>query len=287
MASSTDLILSRLATIPDVSQQTAIFVRMDGPLAIVNIGDRSVSIPCSGFYPPLAGMIVQVERRNGRLLLTGPAVPLDPMGVMVSAGTPKALVNSGGVEYLLGLRAGYSPVVGDAVEINWSTAIIQGKVTVAAVPADTTANPPAAAGPLSPDPVFAEGSGSYQGRWWMNDVWASNNNDGAWFYGGRIQSALAGASMAKIEIYLPLMSQIGNVQIGVHSSGSQPGGPVAASMLTALGNRSGWVELPLAFANYLRDNAGGIFVQGGSGSNRWKGTQKDSLSGALRFQGTR
>jgi len=287
MASSTDLILSRLATIPDVSQQTAIFVRMEGPLAVVNIGDRSVSIASSGFYPPLAGMVVQLERRNGQLLLTGPAVPLDPMGVMVSAGTPKALVNSGGVEYLLGLRAGYSPVVGDAVEINWSTAIIQGKVTVAAVPVETLPNPPAAAGPLSTDPVLAEGSGSYQGRWWMNDVWASNNNDGAWFYGGRVQSALAGATMSKIEIYLPLMSQIGNVPIGVHSSATQPGGPVTSSMLTALGNRAGWVELPIAFADYLRDNAGGIFVQGGTGSNRWRGTQKDSLSGALRFQGTR
>ena len=287
MSSSTDLILARLATIPDVSQQTAIFVKMVGPLAVVNIGDRSVSVPCSGFYPPLAGMIVQVERRNGRLLLTGPAVPLDPMGVMVSAGTPKALVNSGGVEYLLGLRAGYSPVVGDVVEINWNTAIIQGKVTVAAVPLGTVANPPVTSSPLSTDPVLADGSGSYQGRWWMNDVWASNNNDGAWFYGGRIQSALVGASISKIEIYLPLMSRIGNVPIGVHSSGSQPGGPVAASMLTALGNRSGWVELPIGFANYLRDNAGGIFVQGGTGSNRWKGTQKDSLSGALRFQGTR
>jgi len=287
MASSTDLILARLATIPDVAQQTAIFVNMEGPLAVVNIGDRAVAIPCSGFYPPLTGMVVQLERRNGQLLLTGPAVPLDPMGVMVSAGTPKALVNSGGVEYLLGLRDTYSPVVGDKVEINWATAIIQGKVTVAAAPVNPTLNLPPAAGPLSTDPVFAEGSGSYQGRWWMNDVWASNNNDGAWFYGGRIQSALAGASISKVETYLPLMSQIGNVQIGVHSSGSQPGGPVSVSMLTSLGNRSGWVELPVAFANYLRDNAGGIFVAGGTGSNRWKGTQKDALSGALRFQGTR
>lgn len=288
MRSSTDLILSRLATIPDVGHLLATFVSMSGPLAVVNIGDRAVAIPCAGFYPPVAGMSVQVERRNGALVVTGPAVPLAPLGVISAGGSPLATVTVGGLDYTLGYRAGYTPVIGDTVEINWATGIIQGKITTATAVVAPVVNAPSGGGSLSTAPVLATNSGRYLTRWWGNDPWASDNNDGAWVYGSAVRNALRGSTPTRIEAYLPLLSQIGTCQIGVHSSGSLPAGPVTSSLLTALNPTSGWVRLPLSFATFLRDNTGGIFVTaGGSGYLQWKGTQRDRLSGALRFQGTR
>lgn len=288
MRSTTDLILARLSRMPDVARLTAEFVQMVGPLAKVNIGQGSVDIPCVGFTPPIPGMIVQVERRNGELVVIGPAVTLNPIGVISATGSPKCTVTIDGVDYILGYQAGYTPVVGDTVEINPATYIIQGKVTVANSPTTPTANPGGGHPPLPTAPVLAIGSGQYRSRWQSNDVRASDSVSGAWFYGGRAGAALTGSTPTSIEIYLPLRKSLGVCLVGVHTSPTQPGGYVTASSLTPLGSRSGWVALPVSFAFFLRDNpAGGIAVTSGNGDNQWAGTQTDALSGALRFRGSR
>lgn len=287
MASDTELILNRLAQMPDVGQKLGRFVRMDGALAVVNVGDRSVSLPCSGFYPPVEGMSVQLERRNGALIVTGPSAQLPPLGVIQAGGAPKCTVTAGGVDYVLGYRAGYTPVIGDNVEINWATAIIQGKITSV---------PLTVAPPLNPvtDPVMFENllvmaadSGSYIGRWWTSDVYNGDSNTGAWFYGERIRDALRGTAPTKVEIYLNPRQASGNPpQVGLHSAASKPGGNVSVSSQVALEPRSGWVQLPDGWAAALRDNTGGIGVTP-SGYTIWRGVASDALSGALRFSGTR
>lgn len=288
MKSATRLILDRLSTIPTSSSQTAVFVQMVGPLARVNVGNTSVDIPCIGFYPPVTGMVVQLERRNGQLVVTGPAVPLNPIGTITGTGSPKATVTVDGVPFVLPYRSGYTPTINDQVEINWSTGVIQGSITVQNTVTPPDSNPGGASGALPSSPVLATGSGQYRSRWQSNDVRASDSVSGAWFYNGRAGAVLKGSTPSSIEIYLPVRYSVGACFIGVHNSPTQPGGFPAVFFTTPLGSRSGWVGLPLSFATYLRDNPnGGIAVTSGNGDNQWAGTQSDPLSGALRFKGTR
>jgi len=281
-----DLILNRLATIPDVGHKLGVFVGMSGVLAVVNVGDRSVTIPCSGFYPPVAGMSVQLERRNGSLIVTGPAVQLQPLGVITAGGTPKCVVMVGGVEYTLGYRVGYTPVIGDNVEINWTTGVVQGKVTALADVVTPASNPDVGPVAFSNLVVQAADSGSFISRWWTSDVYNGDSNRGAWFYGNRVRDALRGATLRKVEIFLPARLMSGYApQVGLHGSASKPSGNVSVSSQIALEPRSGWVLLPLSFGVALQ-SGGGIGVTP-SGYNIWRGKASDAYSGALRFSGTR
>ena len=286
MSTADELILKQLKAIPDVASKLGVFVRMNGPLAVVNVGKSIVSIPVSGFYSPIAGMSVQLERRNGSLIVTGPSKQLPALGVMTSSGTPKATVLAGGIEYTLGMRDTYTPTIGDDVEINWFSGLIQGKVKGLAVVAAPIENPPATSTPFSNLRIMAETSGSYISRWWTNDVYNGDSNTGAWFYGARVADGLRGATIKKIEIFLnPRQVLYGPPQVGTHTSGSKSGGNVTVSNQIALEPRSGWVEIPVSWAAVLQ--AGGGIGVTPSGYTIWRGTGSDALSGALRFSGTR
>jgi hypothetical protein len=286
VSTADELILKQLKAIPDVASKLGVFVRMNGPLAVVNVGKSIVSIPVSGFYSPIAGMSVQLERRNGSLIVTGPSKQLPALGVMTSSGTPKATVLAGGIEYTLGMRDTYTPTIGDDVEINWFSGLIQGKVKGLAVVAAPIENPPATSTPFSNLRIMAETSGSYISRWWSNDVYNGDNNTGAWFYGARVADGLRGAVISKIEIYLNPRRASGYApQVGTHASSAKPGGNVTVSNQVGLEPRSGWVELPLSWAGVLQ--AGGGIGVTPSGYTIWRGTGSDALSGALRFSGTR
>ncbi|WP_315106396.1 hypothetical protein [uncultured Microbacterium sp.] len=268
--------------------ETAVFVRMDGRLAVVNIGESTVPVPCVGFNPPVPGMPVRVDWVNGSPAVMGPASPLNPLGVITGTGTPKATVTVDGVEYMLFLSAGYTPTVGDQVEINWWSGIIQGKITGA----DTPEPPPESSGGATAFSVTvrAADSGRYQSGsgWWGRAPWASASNDGIWVYGNRVRDAVGSGDVTRVEIYLPLQQQVGVASIGVHPHASIPGGgPVITSKTDLpIGRRSGWQTLPASFGPYLAAGGRGIGVADG-GYNIWRGVDSDSMSGALRLSGTR
>ncbi|QWY84603.1 minor tail protein [Microbacterium phage Footloose] len=278
----------RLAERGTVNSGTAVFVRMDGRFAVVNIGLSTVTVPCVGFYPPVAGMAVRVDWVNGSPAVTGPVTPLNPLGVISGTGAPKATVTVNGVPYLLFYRSGYTPTVGDQVEINWATGVIQGKVTGSESPPP----PEEAGGAVKPFSVTvrAANSGRYQSGsgWWGNAPWASSSNDGIWVYGKRVKDAVGSGTVTKIEIYLPLVQQVGVASIGLHPHGAIPGGAPTITSKTDLpqGRRSGWQVLPASFGSYVAAGNRGVAVADG-GYNIWRGTAEDSLSGALRISGTR
>lgn len=281
-----DVVLAQLARIPTVDRMVGVFVAMDDTRAVVNVGDKSVTIPCVGFNPPMPGIAVQLDRVNGFLAVTGPAVTLPAMGTIKATGSPKCTVTLGGNDLVLGYRAGYTPVIGDDVEVNPATLIIQGKVTVAPPAPAGGANPGGGGGAFTGLLALATNSGQFRDRWQSNDVRASDTVSGAWVYGTRIYAAIAGTLVTRIEIYLPLRSSVGACYIGTHGYGVLPAGWVGIGNVSALGARAGWVTIPTGFISALQAG-GGIAVTSGSGDNNWAGTQADALSGALRFSGTR
>lgn len=289
--SDADDLARRLADVSSARSETAVFVRMEGRLAVVNIGLSTITIPCVGFYPPVAGMSVRVDWVNGSAAVTGPVRPLNPLGKITATGTPRATVTVDGTPYLLFYRSGYTPALNDQVEINWATGIIQGKVTGA----DTPAPPSENGGGAVPFEVVvrAADSGRYQSGsgWWGRGPWASSSNSGAWVYANRVKDAVGSGTVTRAEIYLPLVSEVGLASIGVHDYWLLPPGAPSIGSATALplGGRSGWVALPASFGPYLAagDRGIGVLAPGGNGYTRWRGVDEDGLSGALRLSGTR
>jgi len=286
MRTAADILADRLNDVPDVSRRTAVFVTMVGNLARVNTGPTTIDVPCVGFYPPVPGMSVQMERLDGQWKVSGPAVSLPAIGTISGTGSPQATVTIGGKTYPFYYRTGYTPTNGDQVEVNWATGVIQGKINGSNGGTDPGTNPGGGPTPLPTDPVLAYNSGQFRSRWQANDVRASDSVSGAWVYNGRVAAALAGATVAKVEIYLPLRQQLGVCNIGTHGYADLPAGWVGIANSTPLSPRGGWVQLPNSFVSALA-SGGGISVTSGNGDNQWSGTQSDALSGALRFQGTR
>jgi hypothetical protein len=280
-----------LKRVPDVDQMVAKFLTRDGVLASVQFGEGApVSIPAVGQYPPWPGDSVQVERRNGRLVMTGPTVAKSGMGTITATGTPKATVVCDGVEYLLPYRDGYTPVVSDDVEINWVTQVIQGKVTTLVPP--PVVDPGTGGGTAGPfDFTFpAQQSGTWNGtRWQSNDVQASDHNMGAWFYGATLADTLRDDwTVTGTFIYLPLVQELNVCNIGLHGATEMdPGSWPGSTADIPLDPRSGWVQLPNEFGAGLNVFGGGITVTSGNGLNVWLGTQSDGASGSLHITGTK
>lgn len=287
-----DDVARRLADASTARSETGVFVRMDGRLAVVNIGSSTVAIPCVGFYPPVVGMAVQIDWVNGSPAVKGPVKPLNPIGKIKATGAPRATVTVDGVDYLLFYRSGYSPAVNHDVEINWATGVIQGQITGVNTP---TAPGESGGGTVPFEVVVRAGnSGRYQpgSGWWGREPWASSSNNGIWTYENRVQEAVGTGVVTRAEVYLPLLEERGLASIGTHDYGSIPGGAPTINSATAMGagaGRSGWVTLPATFGPYLAGGHRGIGViaPGGNGYNRWRGVDTDGLSGALRLSGTR
>lgn len=285
------VLASQLAQMPSVRSETAVFLGMTGGLARILIGTNAITAPCVGFYPPVQGMTVQVEWRDGRPSVTGPAAPKAPIGTVTAVEPPKATVDVAGELFALEYRLGYSPAVGDVVEINWATGVIQGALSSTPVPEPEPEVPPVVPQPFDVQ-VRATDSGRYQSSWWGNDPWASSSNRGIWVYGDRIRDAVRGAaSFNSLEVFLPLISELGLCQIGIAQHSSIPGGAPTITDLVDLpsGRRSGWQGIPHTWLDQLAQGGRGIGVlaPGGAGYTRWRGTQADPASGALRIRGTR
>lgn len=291
--SSAEVVQRQLAGLTRSRAEAAVFVRMSDGFAVVNIGTSTLTIPCVGFYPPVAGMAVRVDWTNGSPAVTGPVAPLNPIGTITATGTPLATVSVDGELYDLYLRDGYTPAVDDMVEINWATGIIQGKVTGLANPE----SPGEAGGTSTPFDVTvrAAGSGRYQpgSGWWSVDPRASTSNVGIWTYANRISDAVGGGTVSRAFVFLPLVSQVGAASIGVHDHPWIPGGAPyiypSSLMAMPIGRRNGWIELTASVGQYI-SVAGrglGVLAPGGAGDTRWRGIPSDAMSGAVRLIGTR
>lgn len=288
-----DRVNRQAADVSRITSAVGVFVAMVDGLARVSIQGAVVDIKCDGWYPPVAGMPVRVDTVNSIMRVVGPAQTLSPRGTVtasVDSGT-RAAITVDGVAYTLPVLSGYSPTIGHVVVVNWQTGHILGRE--AAAPVVSTPSTPGVGGKSFKDLTIAPvGSGKYDtnfDNWWAPpDPWASNNNKGIWVYGGRFV-ALAGANITRVEMFLPLITQAGAASIGLHAYPTIPGGEPTITPSTPLTDRNEWVDLPVAWGNHLRDNpTHGIGVLcPSSGMTQWRGFGNHSLSGVLRFEGTR
>lgn len=135
-------------------------------------------------------------------------------------------------------------------------------------------------------------SGSYRAGsgWWQSQVWASDNNLGAWFYDNTIADTIpAHATGFTVEIYLSVVQKYGSApNFALHSYATRPGGSPSLSSSTAVSfGGSGWLTLPASFGDALKSGGGsrGIGLNHG-GYNKFASPAADPMSGRLRISYT-
>lgn len=274
-----------LAAIPDQESLVGVFVSADGPVATVNVGTTTVVARIAGQVAPIPGDPVRLERRDGQLLLLGQTNPRAVVGKVTATGSPKCTVEypiGSGVTAQMQFNSAYAPAVNDIVLLDWTSG---GTVVckLSTTPAPEVPGTSGGGGAQRYEQVFtAIDSGSYRfGSWWTNEVWASDNNIGAWFYGSKIRDTIPdGASIQAASIYLPPRQVLyGPPNFGRHGLDSKSGPPTISS-IAPLEPRSGWVPIPLGHIDHLKANPGGLGVEQG-GYTIWHGTGRDGMSGAL------
>jgi hypothetical protein len=288
VVSNSQLVARELARIPEVKTKLAILVERVGSRVVVNIGLTSVTLPFVGLYLPPVGHAVQMDYRDGRWVVSGPASPLPGEGTITTASTPRAVVTAWGVPYTLRHASSYTPVLNDLVGITWSAdeGIIDGKLSAASGVTPPATNPGGGGLQTYHPPQFtAIDSGSWNGsRWWTNDVYASASNDGAFFYGSKIRDTIPdSASIISCGVYIPIRTINVNApgQMRLHLNATKPGGaPTFSGSASPIPATSGWHPVPNAWIDVLKSGNGGIGFDGGG---YWiiRGNGSDAQAGAL------
>lgn len=287
--------LLRFKSVPSVESKLGVFVSLSGALATVNVWDSTIEIPYVGQYPAQAGDVVQLERRNGSMVVTGPANPKWAAGTVTAVTSPKLTVDILGQEYMLPYDPGAyaAPAVNDDVSIDWfyPEGRVSGKLSTTPV--------------VTPPPTNGPGGGS-SGRQTFTALWSRSFRPGpissdevifgesydsaGWGYGSKIKDTIADtASINVFRIYLNCRQGSGaDLTLGRHPNSNEPGSAfTVSSQVTVPGIESGfsgWVDLLAlgagGLADFLKANDGGIGTAG-PGFRVLRGLSSDGLSGAL------
>lgn len=217
--------------------------------------------------------------------MLGPAQPRSGVGTVTATGTPTLTVTTSAGSRQLPFISTYSAVVSDTVLIDWASGgVVVGKVTAAPSSSYTPADAPM--GSFSAD-FRADDSGSYQsGSWWTSDVWCSDTNIGAWFYGSTIADTIPdAATITSVQVYV---NEFYNAfptslaTVGLHALATKAGAPTVTSEVTVSAG-SGWKTLPAAFGDALKTGVSrGVGTDHG-GYHKWRSRAADADSGLLRI----
>lgn len=256
----------------------------------VNFAESTIDVKAATRYMPAIGEPVVLTWLNRQLRLTGPARTKSSEGTVLSVAPPLASVSSNSNIYNMpyDVQLAGQLATNDQVVIDWDyrNGYVKSKLSAAGVSADA---PPKLSIDQKPFTLnfFAKQSGSFKdSKWWTQDVRATDDDIGGWFYGNVIRKSLRNdAYISSVEIYLPARSTGGALpKIGRHSEDTRPSGSLSVSDAAARGDRAGWVRLPKEWAEGWRDSAGGVAVSHG-GTNIYKGIQANRQSGKLRIRG--
>lgn len=293
-------VAARLMDVPTVRSMTATFVvkNPDGTVQ-VDFGLGPVTIYSAGFYTPLPGDNVRTLAVDGLILMLGPVVPKSVFGRIIATGDPRLTVRlpdltEVSLPYMPG---GFSsgPTVNQDVLINWPDGgVVEGNVTE--VPSSS----------YLPKPVAVEGtqqkvrtttvefiardSGNYwtsAGSWNKNEVWASPNNTGAYFYNNIAGTIPNNADIELVQIYVnEFQNSFPNnpAYFGLHSKTSKSGNPSVTSGY-AIDKGSGWRTLPTSFGDALKTGAAlGIGTVATTGLHKFRGRGSGPSNGKLRIR---
>lgn len=283
----------------------------------VNLGGTDRAATLLAAVPVAVGDTVTVLRHGAEtvvLPVVTSGLPTSGVVALVPANsyTIRVTTSIGAVDAQF--PATYTPTVGDTVLLLWigtqPLAVAQGKTGSPTPPAapsrPPTPAPPPGVSTTRTDTFTGVSSGTWRSGGWRNDAngnviqgtapGVSGLNNGAWFYGGRIHSTLAGATVRSAKIWLS-RTQGGNygrqtVTIYRVVQDRRPAGNVtydtSQSLLVSIDvGQHGWFDLPVALAQALVDSGGSLGVKASSPYVRLLGTGNTGQAGAVRINWSR
>jgi len=275
----------KLAGLPSVARLVGTFVSTDGVRAVVDVGGGRIPADMTGYVPEVGEQVFALFI-DGTATVIGSTVPKPGKGTVASA----PLDNLVAVDTIVGritvpYAAGLSLSAGQTVKLGAANdGLFVYAVMSTSPPPQAPPSPPSSGGKVQTQVFMPIDAGSYRAGWWTNQVYASDTNVGAWFYGSQIADTIPdGATIQSIAINISISSlsyQAPN--FGVHGSATRPGVAVGLSQLTAIAIANGWVALPIGFGNYLKAAVGGIGINHG-GYAILNSLAADPASGALRI----
>lgn len=269
---------------PDVKRLPGTFISTDGVRAVVDVGGGRIPADLTGYLPEV-NEAVWVLFINGVALVLGPTTPRPGRGTITGAPSGNLVpVSTIAGNFALPYASGLSLSAGQVVKIVWNDGGFVTAVMSTSPPPGTAGGDPGTGGADQIQVFTAIDSGSYDSRWWTGQVYSSDSNIGAWFYGTKIADTIPdGAAIVSVEIYIsPVQILYAPPNIGVHGSPTKPGGSVGVSSATPISVAAGWIGLPNSFGDYLKANYGGIGIAHG-GYSIFNSLAADAQSGALRI----
>lgn len=288
MNEAQEKLVRRLKDVPSISLQVAEFVEagVDGQV-LVDFGEGPVPILSAGLFEPLPGESVRVLRSSAGTVLLGPSAPRSSIGQVTATGSPALTVETSSGSTQLPYVESYTPGVGDVVLIDWASGgVVVGEVTAA--PSGSYTPPP------DPEPEEKEqqvdfrafDSGSWQSRWWTNDVWVSLNNTGCFFYRDIADTIPDDAEILSVQInllefYNEFPSSL--ARFGLHDLSSKSGAPSISGAVSVPAG-SGWRSLPKSFGDQLKTGAARGVGASINGYHKFRAVSTHPESGKLRIK---
>jgi hypothetical protein len=293
MPDVSDALLAALADAPPGARiLQATFVSATSTGCLVDISGNRVPATMGTAWLPEVNEVVWLWVIGDRFFIMGPASIKPDQGVVDSvAGGLVTLTSSLGTT-VVAPYTGSTPSAGQSMKLLWHGGPFA--MLMSTSPAGGTAPPPPTTGATSHADEFpAIDAGSYgSGRWWTSQVYASDSNLGAWFYGSKISDTIpSGATIQKVEIYVSPQQISGSApNFATHGYQTKPGGAPSLSTVGAVGIGPGWVDLGsvgVSIGNALKAGGGssGVGVNHG-GYNIFHSLAQDGYSGRLRITST-
>lgn len=282
-------------------------------------GIRQTSVLWSD-VPPGSGDNVLVIQQGGTTIVLGPVngAPRPLVGTVttIPAGSKTVVITLlSGATANADFVASYTPTVADKVYLAWTgnTPIIVGLVgTTAGSGAGTGAGgtggltPPPSSGTSGTSTFPAVAVGTYRtSDGWRTDAngdviqgdapGTSDDNAGAWFYGGRIAASLAGVTVTGASLWLGRTSggtfAAQNLNLQRVTNDTQPTGPLSfTGSVTTIGvavGQSGQFGIPVALAQALITSGGSLGISGSSPYMRMFGLSKSGQAGTITINWSR
>lgn len=266
----------------------ATFVSVSATGCLVDFTNSRVPAALGTSFLPEVGEVVWVWNIDDRYFIMGPATPKPDRGTVVSVASGLVtLTPSFGSNQIVAPYVGTTPSAGQIMKVLWHGGPFA--MLMSTSPSGNTP-PPAPGGGVSThaDVFGALDAGSYgSGRWWTSQVYASDSNLGAWFYGTKISDTIpSSASIVKAEVWVPGGTSISGSapNFALHGYSAKPGGSPTLTSATATAITAGWITLPSGFGAALKAGGGsyGIGVAHG-GYNIFPSLAQDGYTGALRI----
>jgi hypothetical protein len=264
--------------------QATFMAGSDGSGCLIDIQGSRIPALLGTTFLPEVGENVWVWVINDMYFIMGSTAVKPDQGTVVSASGGLATLTTSVGTTIAAPYVGAAPSAGQVMKLLWHNGPFA--MLMSTSPAPAPPPPPPPSGATTHTHYFAAiDAGSYGSRWWTDQVWASDNNLGAWFYGSKISDTIpAAAAISSVQIYISPQQISGSApNFALHPYQVKPGGSPSYSLVTAIGvGGGGWLNLPTSFGNGLKAGGGsaGVGVDHG-GYNIFNSLAADGQSGAL------